>query len=180
MRICATRAVSLSRNLSYKLASTITREHAEHFCPWNPNADAATPSTAASRLASAATTMESLPPISRIVRLIQTWPGLGCAARKLISSPTSRDPVKAMNRVLGCSTSPFPNVAPEPGQKLTTPGGSPASSSALKNLADIVGESLDGFSTTLLPHTIEATVIPHMIASGKFQGEITAPTPSGM
>ncbi len=65
--------------------------------------------------------IESLPPISRTVRLIQICPGLGRAARKLISSPASREPVNAMKRVFGCSTTPCPKVAPEPGQKLTTP-----------------------------------------------------------
>ena len=44
----------------------------------------------------------------------------------------------------------------------------------------MVGESLDGFSTTVLPQTTDATVMPHMIASGKFHGGITAPTPSAM
>ena len=124
--------------------------------------------------------IESLPPISKIVRLIQTWPGRCCAARTLISSPTSREPVNAIKRVLGCSTKPFPNVAPDPGQKLTTPGGRPASSRASKNLAAMVGESLDGLSTTVLPHTIDAAVMPHIIASGKFHGGMTAPTPRGM
>ena len=40
--------------------------------------------------------------------------------------------------------------------------------------------SLDGFSTTVLPVTIAAVVMPARIASGKFQGGMTTPTPSGM
>ena len=44
----------------------------------------------------------------------------------------------------------------------------------------IAGESLEGFSTTVLPVTIAAVVMPTQIASGKFQGGMTAPTPSGM
>ena len=36
-------------------SSTMAREHAEHFCPWNPNAACATPSTAESISASAST-----------------------------------------------------------------------------------------------------------------------------
>src|SRR5207244_12250657 len=43
-----------------------------------------------------------------------------------------------------------------------------------------VGESLDGFKITVLPETIEASVMPAIIAHGKFHGGITAPTPSGM
>ena len=85
-----------------------------------------------------------------------------------------------MNRVFGCSTIALPKLAPEPGQKFTTPPGIPASSSTSTNLAAIVGESLDGFRITVFPVTIEAAVIPAMIANGKFHGGITAPTPSGM
>ena len=37
-----------------------------------------------------------LPPISAITRLTWSWPGLTSAAWRLISSPTSREPVKAI------------------------------------------------------------------------------------
>ena len=77
-------------------SSMMAREQAEHFCPWNPNAETATPSTAESISASASTMIASLPPISRIVRLIQSCPSGFSAARLLMSSPTSREPVKAM------------------------------------------------------------------------------------
>ena len=56
----------------------------------------------------------------------------------------------------------------------------PHSSSNSTNFAAIVGESLEGLSTTVLPLTIEARVMPAMMAQGKFHGGITAPTPSGM
>src|SRR5450759_3489376 len=97
-----------------------------------------------------------------------------------MSRPKSREPAKALERVLGWATRPLPNVAPEPGQKLTTPAGMPASSSASKNLAAMVGESLDGLRTTELPQTRLAPAMPSAIALGKFHGEITAPTPSAM
>src|SRR5271168_1085715 len=134
----------------------MAREQAEHFCPLKPNADAATPSTAESISASSQTTMESLPPISSTVRLIQIWPFLVCAARAWISSPTSFEPVNATKRVLGCSTMALPNVEPEPGQKLTTPSGNPASCRTFTNKAAIVGESLEGFRMTVLPQTMLA------------------------
>jgi hypothetical protein len=143
-------------------------------------AEATTPSTALSKSASAQTMMESLPPISRMVRLIQTWPGWVFAARSWMSSPTSFEPVKAMKRVFGCATTALPKDAPEPGQKLTTPGGRPASSRTSMKRAAIVGESLDGLRTTVLPLTMAAEVMPAMMAKGKFHGEMTAPTPSGM
>ena len=43
----------------------------------------------------------------------------------------------------------------------------PASSSSSMNFAAMVGESLDGFRITVLPQTIEASVMPAMIAHGK-------------
>ena len=48
------------------------------------------------------------------------------------------------------------------------------------NFAAMVGESPEGFRMTVLPQTMEASVMPPMMAAGKFHGEITAPTPSGM
>ena len=48
------------------------------------------------------------------------------------------------------------------------------------NETAIVGESLDGLRMTVLPVTMDAAVMPAMIAKGKFQGGITAPTPSGI
>jgi hypothetical protein len=97
-----------------------------------------------------------------------------------MSRPTALEPVKAMKRVLGCSTMALPKVAPEPGQKLTTPSGMPASSSTSTNLAAMVGASLEGLRMTVLPVTMEAAVMPAMMAKGKFHGGMTAPTPSGM
>jgi hypothetical protein len=44
----------------------------------------------------------------------------------------------------------------------------------------MVGASLEGFRTTVLPQTMEAAVMPAMMAKGKFHGGMTAPTPSGM
>ena len=94
-------------------------------------------------------------------------------------SPTSRDPVKAMKRVRACATSRSPNPSPAPGQKFTTPSGNPASVSRLKKNRQIAGDSVDGLSTTVLPHTMAAIVMPAMMAPGKFHGGITTPTPSG-
>ena len=124
--------------------------------------------------------MASLPPISAITRLIQICPGCGLAASSLMCRPTSRDPVKATKRVLGCATSVSPTAEPLPVSSVKLASGNPASSSASANFAAMVGVSLEGFSTTVLPVTSAATVIPAMIASGKFHGGITTPTPSGI
>ena len=124
--------------------------------------------------------MASLPPISATTRLIHRWPGTVLAASSLIPSPTGFEPVKAMARVRGCDTSALPMVPPEPGRKFTTPGGMPASSSRSMKRRATKGESLEGFSTTVLPATTAAVVMPAMMASGKFHGGITTTTPMGM
>ena len=85
-----------------------------------------------------------------------------------------------MKRVFGCSTIAFPKDAPEPGQKLTTPSGMPASSRTSTKRAAMVGASLDGLRMTVLPVTMEAAVMPAIMAKGKFHGGMTAPTPSGI
>ena len=72
-----------------------------------------------------------------------------------------------------------PKLAPAPGQKFTTPSGSPTSSSSSMNFAAMVGESLDGFRITVLPLTMDATVMPAIMAQGKFQGGILRPRPAG-
>ena len=73
-----------------------------------------------------------------------------------------------------------PTVLPGPVTKFTTSFGTPASYRISTNLAAIVGESPEGFSTTVLPVTMDAAVIPAMIARGKFHGGITTPTPRGI
>ena len=67
-----------------------------------------------------------------------------------------------------------------PLMKLTTPSGNPASRTISINFAAIAGESDDGFKTTVFPATTAAIVIPDMIAKGKFQGGMIAPTPKGI
>ena len=43
----------------------------------------------------------------------------------------------------------------------------------------LAGDCSAGFSTAALPAASAAAVMPHGIASGKFQGAITAATPRG-
>ena len=56
----------------------------------------------------------------------------------------------------------------------------PTSSQARRTASRSPAASDDGLSTTVLPVTIAAVVMPARIASGKFHGGITTPTPSGM
>ena len=94
-------------------------------------------------------------------------------------TPTSREPVKETKRVFGWRTRVSPTVPPPPLTKLKTPAGSPTSSISAWYCHAIPGESLDGLRHTVFPVTIAALVIPTQIASGKFQGGTTTPTPSG-
>jgi hypothetical protein len=66
------------------------------------------------------------------------------------------------------------------GHEVQTPAGTPTSRISCTNCQAIAGASLDGFKTTVLPVTIAAVGHPGQIASGKFHGGITTPTPSGM
>lgn len=71
------------------------------------------------------------------------------------------------------------NLCAGAGKELKAFGGEPASSSTSMNLAAMVGVSLEGLMTTVLPVTRAATVIPARMARGKFQGGMITPTPSG-
>ena len=158
----------------------MAREQAEHFCPWYPNADHSTPLTALSRSASRSTTMASLPPISAITRLIQIWPllrlgGQFVDAQADVARAGERDEARLADAPP--ARRPPPRRCPPAGR--TIAAGSPASSSTSANLAAMVGVSLDGLITTVLPATSAAVVIPTRMASGKFHGGITTPTPSG-
>src|ERR1700722_20680595 len=123
--------------------------------------------------------MGSLPPISAPTRLIQFWLLRGLGASLLIRNPTSREPVKDTKRVLGCSTrrSPIEDPLPVHNEKLRR--GNPASRSTSANFWAIVGVSLEGLITTVLPATRAASVIPVIMASGIFHGGITMPAPNG-
>ncbi|MPN42208.1 hypothetical protein SDC9_189764 [bioreactor metagenome] len=56
--------------LSYTSETTTALEHAEHFWPWNPKAEATTAEAASSRFASESTIIAFLPPNSRAALLI--------------------------------------------------------------------------------------------------------------
>ena len=94
--------------------------------------------------------------------------------------PTSREPVNEIKRVSGWHTKASPTDPPGPGRKFSTFLGRPASCMISANFAATTGEVLAGLSTTVLPVTRAAVVMPAAIANGKFHGGITTPTPSGM
>ena len=95
-----------------------------------------------------------------------------------MSRPTALEPVKAITCTRGSRTSAAP-TSPNPGSSESAPAGTPASRSACTRISADAGDCSAGFSTTALPAASAAAVIPAGIASGKFQGEITAATPRG-
>ena len=71
------------------------------------------------------------------------------------------------------------DASPCPGRKLSTPGGTPASSNISINIAPQTADCSAGFIITVLPVTSAAETMPQRIAMGKFQGAMTRATPRG-
>ena len=69
------------------------------------------------------------------------------AVSRWISLPTSVEPVNAILSTSGCRTSAPPAVGPKPGTMLTTPSGTPASSSSSPRRSAVSGVCSAGFST---------------------------------
>ena len=61
-----------------------------------------------------------------------------------------------------------------------TLGGTPASRRIWTRCQAITGDCSAGLSTTVLPVTSAATVMPQGMARGKFHGGMTTATPRGM
>ena len=88
------------------------------------------------------------------------------------------EPVNAIVCTRGSLTSAAP-TSPSPGSSASASGGTPASRSACTSSAAQPGVCSAGLSSTALPVARPAATIPSGIATGKFQGEITATTPRG-
>ena len=107
------------------------------------------------------------------VDFLEAWRGV------LIDEPPDRvEPVNDTTFTSSCVDSTVPTSGP-PVTRLTTPGGTPASSSTLTKLTADSGVSDDGLNTTVLPQTSAGTIFHDGIAIGKFHGVIIAQTPSG-
>ena len=119
------------------------------------------------------TTMMFLPPISR-----WTFLKLG-AALVLTVRPTSVEPVNDTTLTAGDSSSALPTSPPPPVTRLSTPGGTPASSSTLTKFHDESGVSVAGFSTTVSPQISAGRIFHDGIAIGKFHGVMMPHTPIG-
>ena len=117
--------------------------------------------------------MTFLPPISRWTFLN---PG---AAAWFTSRPTWVEPVNETTRTTSSVVSGVPTSPPSPVTMLTTPFGTPASSSTFTKLTADSGVCDAGLNTTVLPQTRAGMIFHEGIAIGKFQGVMIEHTPSG-
>ena len=94
--------------------------------------------------------------------------------------PTSVDPVKEITRTRG-SFSIAPTTAPDDrlGSTLTTPGGTPASSSTVISSSIVSGVSEAGLITTGHPAASAGAILRVPIAAGKFHGVTSTAMPAG-
>ena len=149
------------------------RERAQQSWPALPNTATGAEAAAASRSASAKTTLADFPPSSSVTRLIVP------AAPSAIPRPTAVEPVNATLATSGCSTRRRPHVRPGPATTLSTPSGSPASSASRSSSSAVSGVSSAGLSTIVLPAASAGATFHAAMTSGKFHGTMSPTTPSG-
>ncbi len=95
------------------------------------------------------------------------------------ATPLAVEPVSVTVEQLGCPSSAAPVSPPGPVTTLSTPGGSPASTSASAIRSAVNGVLLDGLRTMVFPPTSAGAIFRVTVAAGKFQGVIATTTPRG-
>ena len=130
------------------------------------------PSTAWSSGASSKMMFAALPPSSSV----SFFPVPATA--RMISLPTSVEPVNAILSTPGCCTSSAP-ARPSPVTMLTTPGGSSAWRRTSAKSSAVSGVVSAGFSTTVFPAASAGAIFQESMSSGKFHGMIWPATPIG-
>src|SRR4030081_941348 len=131
------------------------------------------PPLAASTSASSNTMKGALPPSS--MAGLTTLSAASCSSLR----PTSVEPVNDNTRTRG-SCSIVLTTAPErrDGMTLTTPAGTPASSSSGISASMVSGVSEAGLSTTGQPAASAGPILRVAIAAGKFHGVTSTATPA--
>jgi len=142
-------------------------------CPVAAKMPETAPLTAASKSASAKTTLGDLPPSSRLTCLKSR------AAAWLMWRPVASEPVKVIFRTRGCSTRAAPTSWPNPVTTLTTPGGSPASWKSRTSSRVEAEVNSDGLITTVQPAARTGAIFQASNNNGEFHGVMTATTPTG-
>src|SRR4051794_10852187 len=101
-----------------------------------------------------------------------------CAAVASSRRPTSVEPVNDSLRTRGSSTiAPTTAPAVRVVRQLTTPGGTPASSSSATIARAVSGVSVAGLRTTVHPAARAGPALPGALAAGEFHGGTRAAAP---
>src|SRR5216117_3052739 len=166
-----TRAVNRFKKSSQIDSWTNRRDPAMHACPWLWYAANRDPWTAAARSASANTMFGPFPPSSR-----RGFFNVSAPAR-MMSCPTSTDPVKQIFAMSGWRASLAPATEPFPGTTLIVPGGKPASTESRATSMALIGVYSAGFRTTVFPAARAGAMFQATNMRGKFQGTIWPTTP---
>ncbi len=133
------------------------------------------PSIAASMSASSNTMNGALPPSS--IAGLRILSAASCSSLR----PTSVEPVNDTTRTRGsCSIAETTGPDRRDGITLTTPAGTPASSSSGISASMVSGVSLAGLSTTGQPAASAGPILRVAIAAGKFHGVTSTATPAGL
>ncbi|MDT4879688.1 hypothetical protein FQZ97_1153880 [compost metagenome] len=119
-------------------------------------------------------TKGALPPSSMLVLRTRS------AAWRSRVRPTPVEPVKLTLRTRGSSSQAVTTAAASVvGTTLTTPDGTPASSSSFATASAVSGVSLAGLTTMVQPAARAGAIFQVGIAIGKFHGVTSAATPTG-
>src|SRR5579862_4289632 len=98
--------------------------------------------------------------------------------RLRMSDPVALSPVNETFETRGSATSRLPTVAPGPGSTDTQAPGTPASTSSSPSISAVSGVYDAGFTITGLPQASAGAIFHAAISSGKFQGTMSAVTPT--
>src|SRR5918999_2046038 len=142
-------------------------------CPALRYLNAAIVSAVFSGSASPNTTTGECPPSSSVVRLT---PLAASAARCL---PTGIEPVNDTLRTIGDGIRCSDTFAGTPNTRLSTPGGTPASTTQRTSSTQLPGVSSDAFRISEQPAASAPPILRAGVSVGKFHGVNAATTPTG-
>src|SRR5581483_1221531 len=119
------------------------------------------------------TTLADFPPSSKDSRLSVF------EAVVMMVWPVTVSPVNEMSFTSGCSASLVPTTGPGPAITFSTPSGRPASAQISPSSRGVIGATEAGLITHVLPAARQGPAFQVVNMKGKFQGVISAATPTG-
>ncbi|SKN51761.1 Uncharacterised protein [Mycobacteroides abscessus subsp. massiliense] len=93
--------------------------------------------------------------------------------------PASTEPVRLTISTCGWADKALPISAPGPFTTLNTPAGSPTASTISAKMWQLIGVTLLGLTTMVLPVTKAGPILRAIRKNGKFHGKMPAITPKG-